>query len=178
MSARPDASDQQLLAAVLDGSQRPFDVFYARNAPALARFAWSLSGSREAVEELLQETFLTVWNKPASVRLVNGSALPWLLTTCRNHARNRSRRDRRWNESTQLDESWAADGSSTVAAVQLRWALDSIADLPHTDRLVCELVLLQGYSYREVSTHLHISEASVGKRLHRSRKILRREIQE
>ncbi|MFI5430216.1 RNA polymerase sigma factor [Aeromicrobium sp. UC242_57] len=155
-----------------------FDLFYARTAPAVARFAWSLSASREAVEELLQDTFLTAWSRPGAVRVINDSALPWLLVTCRNHARNRARRDQRWNEMIQLEESLTADAADTAAAVQLQWALSSITNLPDTDRVVCEPVLLQGFSDREAAGRLRISEASVGKRLSRSRKILRREVQE
>lgn len=168
--------DRHLLGAIAAGDEAAFDTFYANTAPAVARFAWSLVASRDGVEELLQETFLTAWRKPGSVRLINGSVLPWLLVTCRNHARNRARRDRRRREaSRRLDESAALDPSNGEAVLQLRWALDSIASLPDTDRMVCELVLLQGHSYREAAAHLSISEASVGKRLHRARQQLKKD---
>lgn len=132
--------------------------------------------SRESAEELLQETFLTAWRKHESIQLVNGSALPWLLTTCRNHARNRHRKDRRRREALELhDDSLSSDPLNGYAATQLRTALDSIAGLPEMDRIVCELCLLQGYSYREAAEQLEISEASVGKRLHRARQQIRKE---
>lgn len=173
---RANTSDKALLGAIAGGDQRAFDALYLRTAPALARFAWSVSASREVVEDLLQETFVTVWSKPAAVRVVNDSALPWLLITCRNHARNRLRRERRWREMAQIFEDTArSDPSGESAAHQLGWALDAIECLPNIDRRVCELVLLQGFSYREAATHLRISEASVGKRIHRSRQILRKD---
>lgn len=167
---------ESLVDEIGKGSESAFDSLYAQTASAVARFAWSLSGSRETAEEVLQETFLTVWRKHGSIRFVNGSALPWLLTTCRNHARNHARRNRRQREVLALyDESVVTDPLNGAAATQLRAALESIRNLPEVDRLVCELCLLQGYSYREAAERLAISEASVGKRLHRSRQQIRKE---
>ena len=170
------AADDALLDAVALGDRRAFDTIYERTAPAVARFAWSLSESREVAEDLLQETFLTAWRKHESIQVVNGSALPWLLATCRNHSRNRARRDRRQREILAMyEESLATDPVNGSAATQLRTALDAIERLPELDRRVCELCLLQGFTYREASQQLGISEASVGKRLHRARQDMRKE---
>lgn len=155
---------------------RSFEAFYDRYAPAVARFAWSVSPAADAAQDVLQETFLTAWDKRRSIRLVDGSALPWLLTTCRNHARNRARRERRWRELLELrEESIAADPVDGDAATDLRWALEVIARLPDGERAVTELCLLQGFSYREAAERLGVSETAVGKRLQRARTRLREE---
>ena len=143
-----------------------FEVLYDRYAPAVARFAWSVSLSNEAAQDLLQETFLTAWDKRRQIRLVNGSVLPWLLTTCRNHARNHARRERKWQDLLELREESVAD---------LRWALDSLAGLPPGERAVTELCVLHGLSYREAGERLGLSETTVGKRLQRARARLREE---
>jgi len=148
------SDDDHLLSAINAKDERAFDEFYLRTAPAVARLAWSVTNSRDAVEELVQETFLLVWRKPAKFRLINESALPWLLVTCRNLANNRSRRERR---TTHLFDQDAMTSQQT-------------------DRRVCELVLLQGLTYREAAERLLISEALVGKRLHRSRRQLRKDV--
>ena len=169
-------ADDVLIDAIAQGRRLAFDVLYDRTAPAVARFAWSLSTSREAAEDLLQETFLTAWRKHDSIHVVNGSALPWLLATCRNHSRNRARRDRRQREILSLhDESVATDPVNGAAATELRAALDAIENLPDLDRRVCELCLLKGFTYREAAHQLQISEASVGKRIHRARQNIRKE---
>ncbi|MBC9225057.1 sigma-70 family RNA polymerase sigma factor [Aeromicrobium sp. zg-636] len=175
-SMREPGGHESLVNQIGRGSEPAFDALYAGTAPAVARFAWSLTGTRDAAEELLQETFLTAWRKHGSIQLVNGSALPWLLVTCRNHARNHVRREIRQRELLERhDQSVAADPINGEAATQLRAALDSIRSLPEVDRLLCEWCLLQGYSYREAAQRLAISEASVGKRLHRSRQQIRRD---
>lgn len=147
-----------------------FERFYDRYASAVARFAWSVSPGGDAAQDLLQETFLTAWDKRRSIRLVDGSALPWLLTTCRNHARNHARRERKWRELLELrEESLAADPVDGDAAMDLRWALEAVAGLPDGERAVTELCLLQGLSYREAGEALGLSDAAVGKRLQRAR---------
>lgn len=155
---------------------RSFERFYDRHAPAVARFAWSVSPSADAAQEILQETFLTAWDKRRSIRLVEGSPLPWLLTTCRHHARNHARRERRWRELLELREgSIAADPVDGDAAADLRWALEAVAGLPQGERAVTELCLLQGLSYRQAAERLGVSEAAVGKRLQRARSRIREE---
>ena len=95
----------------------------------------------------------------------------------RNHSRNFARRDQRQREIlAAYDASVTSDPINGVAAAQLRMALDAIGNLPDIDRRVCELTLLQGYSYREAAERLAISEASVGKRLHRARQRIRKEV--
>ncbi len=122
----------------------------------------------------MQETFLTAWDKRGSIRLVEGSALPWLLTTCRNHARNHARRERRWCELLELrEESLSTDPIDGEAASELQWALEAVAGLPDGERTVTELCLLQGLSYREAGEALGLSDAAVGKRLQRARARLR-----
>ena len=130
----------------------------------------------DAAQELVQETFLTAWRRSRSIRLVDGSALPWLLTTCRNHARNGARKERKWRDLLELrEESIAADRSAGEAADDLRWALEAVDGLPDGERLVCQLCLLDGLTYREAAERLGVSEAAVGKRLQRARARLREE---
>lgn len=160
----------------LMGDERTFEAFYDLYAPAVARFAWTVSPSAEAAQDILQETFLTAWNRRGSIRIVAGSSLPWLLTTCRNHARNHARRERRWNELLELrEESIVADPGDGAAAADLRWALEAIAGLPEGERKVCELCLLQGLTYGEAAEALGLSGAAVGKRLQRARARLKEE---
>lgn len=164
------------MAAFADGDDGTFESFYDEYAPAVARFAWSVSPTLEAAQDVLQETFLTAWDKRRSIHLVAGSALPWLLTTCRNHARNHARRERKWRDLLELrEESIASDPHDGAAADDLRWALAAVADLPDGERRVCELCLLQGFSYREAGEALGLSDAAVGKRLQRARARLREE---
>lgn len=56
---------------------------------------------------------------------------------------------------------------------QLAWLYEQIGRLPLDDRTLC-LLLLEGYSHREIAGTLGISEANVGVRAHRIKKKLTR----
>jgi RNA polymerase sigma factor (sigma-70 family) len=158
--------DIVVLDAYVRGRQDGFDELYARHAGAVLRFAWSMVGTRAAAEDLMQETFLTLWAKRRSVRLIDDSLLPWLLATCRNHARNLLRRTAR-TAALPLDEA-VATGAPDGTLV-----FDLLAGLSDTDRVVARLCLVDGYSYREAARLLETTTTAVGKRLQRARTRIR-----
>src|SRR3954452_1188421 len=96
------------MASISRGDEQAFGTLYDRYSPAVARFAWSLSPGMDEAAEIVQETFLTAWRKSSKIRLVGESALPWLLTTCRNHARNQARAEQRWQRRIGLQQELVA----------------------------------------------------------------------
>ena len=137
----------------------------------MVRYAWAVSPSRDAVHELVQDTFMTLWLKGASLELAGTSLLPWLLVTCRNHALNRRRKDARWAAMAELDENLV--DNRHAAADQLKWIIQEIERLPEPDRLVIDLCLLQGFTYAEAAEQIGSTPAAVGTRLQRARAMLK-----
>ena len=78
-------------------------VVFDRHAPAVTRYAWAIAPSRMDVEEIVQDTFLTVWRKAAEILIAEASLLPWLLVTCRNFGMNAVRKAAR-NRAEQFDD--------------------------------------------------------------------------
>lgn len=170
------AQDAELLEAIAARDQSAFEDLFQKYADPIARFAWALTRDTDAAQELVQDTFFTLWNKPDRVSLVNGSVLPWLITSCRHHFQNRRRREAKWSVARSLDDLQIEPAASTEGRELLEWALASIDSMSDLDREVCQLCMLEGLSYREAATQLSISQASVGKRLHRARLKIRRDI--
>jgi RNA polymerase sigma factor (sigma-70 family) len=160
-----DTADAEWWAAARDGDVGAFTALYRRHAAAVVRYAWSMLSSQQAAEEALQETFLTAWEKRASSRIVDDSLLPWLLTVCRNHSRNQLRRARKH----------AGIAAPTAERVQdapsdsLAWIRVELATLSDLDRQLCQLCLIDGYTYAEAARALGTTETAIGKRLQRLR---------
>jgi RNA polymerase sigma-70 factor (ECF subfamily) len=165
-------TDLELLARASENDSRAFGVLFDRHSAAVFRYAWGFVRQDADAQELLQDTFLTAWDRRSSIRLVGESALPWLLVTCRNHARNQTRRNR-YRASLPLRES---DAASVIDPAELRWVREAIDSLEETDRMVCELCLVDGASYREAALVLGSTEAAVAKRLQRARAKLRKAV--
>lgn len=168
--------DRQLLEMSASGDEAAFSLLYDRHAETVARYTWGWFADRGDVQEVVQETFVTVWQKAATVRLVDSSALPWILATAKNHARNRCRKIAGRRE-TPL-ESWTIGLAVDTADVraQVRWVLDEIAALSDVDRRLCERCLLQGYSYKEAAKESGQTVAIVAKRLERAKARIRKAV--
>lgn len=167
MEATDGTADIDFVLASREGDLEAFSMLYERHAPAVMRYAWSQLRDRNLAEDVVQETFATAWAKRRSASIVDLSLLPWLLAICRNHARNQIRRNER-TKAIQLDE--ALD---IVATPALAWIDEALSLLSPADRRVCELCLIEGYSYRQAAEIIESTPAAVGKRLQRSRARLR-----
>lgn len=174
MATAEDLDESALLAAVSRGDSAAFVALYRRHSATVFRMAWTVSPDRDAVPELVQDTFFTLWQKAGKVR-TTGSVLPWLLVTCRNHARNRARKDRQWHTGVPLGEYDAADGR-LESREELRWIHEALATLSDTDRRLCELCFVEGHSYESAAKIVGLTPGAVGKRLQRARLNLRREL--
>jgi RNA polymerase sigma-70 factor (ECF subfamily) len=167
--------DRALTRRVASGDRAALAEAFDRFAPMLTRYAWALAASRPDVEELVQDTFLTFWQKSETLDLPTGSLLPWLLVVCRNHARNLVRKRTR-NAVVELPAELPGVPDVNEAREQLRWVLAEIAALPVIDRRICELCLLEGRSYSEAATALGLSVGAVTQRVARSRVRLKKAV--
>jgi DNA-directed RNA polymerase specialized sigma24 family protein len=82
-------------AEAIGGEADGFAVVFDRNLDRTFRLALRLAGDRHDAENLNSGAFLELWRRRQQVRVVDGSAVPWLLVTVTNLARNRARGLRR-----------------------------------------------------------------------------------
>lgn len=175
-------TDADLLERLASGDQRALSVVFDRHAAAVTRYAWAIAASRMDVEEIVQDTFVTMWRKAAEITIAETSLLPWLLVTCRNLGRNAARKAAR-HEADALDETLTnpADAvrdhhDAEAARDDLRWVLGEIERLDPIDRRVCELCLIDGMPYTEAAKQLGLSVGAVKQRVSRSRARLRKAV--
>lgn len=174
MSIDEEHVERKLVREVASGSVIAFDALYERHAPSVTRYAWALAPTRESAQELVQDTFITLWRNAPTIHMVGDSLLPWLLVTARNHASNQRRAESRAARVVQAVIKRELVRGDHSAIDETKWILDAIEALPALDRQVCTLCLLQGLTYKEAGRVLNMTEGAVGKRLERSRVTLRK----
>ena len=103
-----DGTDTELLRGLVGGDQRPLSILFDRHAAAVTRYAWALASNRQDVEEIVQDTFVTLWRRADAIAVPETSVLPWLLVTCRNTAANLARRHLR-NRADELPDEATTD---------------------------------------------------------------------
>jgi RNA polymerase sigma-70 factor (ECF subfamily) len=162
-----------------------FTRLYERHAQTVWNYAYRLTGSWTAADDLLAQAFLAVWRRRASVRLVRDSALPWLYTVTANECRNEHRRRGRFlriapklarADSTPDHAEDIAQDSATRQ--RLARVVAAIATLPRGEREAVEVCLVGGTSTADAAALFGISETSVRSRLSRARARLQKTTQE
>jgi RNA polymerase sigma-70 factor (ECF subfamily) len=137
----------------------------------LFRAAWSLCGSREEAEDLVQETFARVLRKPRLLR--SEDDLGYLLRVLRNTFFSQRRTAARRPQTTALpdDLDLIEDRSATQPEARIESAelYAAISALPDDFRDALIAIDVVGLSYREAAQALKVREATITTRLHRAR---------
>jgi RNA polymerase sigma-70 factor (ECF subfamily) len=144
----------------------------------LYRAAWSLCGSREEAEDLVQETFERVLRRPRFLR--SEDDVGYLLRVLRNTFFSARRTAGRRPQTTPLpddidliEDHNAPAAESRVESAELYAA---IARLPDDFRDALVAIDVVGLSYREAARALRVREATITTRLHRARQRVAREL--
>ena len=87
----PPPADADLVAAVAAGSEDALAALYDRHAAAIHATALRLTGDRGVAEDVVQEVFLTLWNRAERFDPQRGSLAAWLGTIARHRAVDRLR---------------------------------------------------------------------------------------
>jgi RNA polymerase sigma-70 factor, ECF subfamily len=154
------------------------------------RVARHLAGSREEAEDLVQETYARAFRSWR--QFTPGTNLrAWLLRILTNLNIDRGRRQQRAPQTTPLETNdyylydklaETGDGVSDEQKVVERLSQDDIVSalsaVPHDFRDVLVLVDLGDFSYADAAQILDIPVGTVMSRLHRGRRILKRELAE
>jgi RNA polymerase sigma-70 factor (ECF subfamily) len=138
------------------------------------RHARRLLTSREDAKNAVAVAFFELWRKRSSVRLVDGSPLPWLLTTVTNTAWKQERSSRRYR--ALLARIPRAEHAGPPVASDETGVLAALKRLPAQERCVVVLSVLEGYQDRDVAETLGIPVGTVKSRLSRAKARLRDEM--
>lgn len=134
----------------------------------LFRAAWSLCGSREDAEDLVQETFARVLRKPRFLR--SEDDLGYLLRVLRNTYFSQRRAAARRPQTTPLPEDPDdPGGAGPEARAETAELYAAISQLPDDFREALVAIDVAGLSYREAARALKVREATITTRLHRAR---------
>ena len=171
--------------SILLGEEKGFKQVFETNYPGLLRFARAYVNDEQDAEDILQNVFLTLWEKRASMR-ADTNMNAYLLTVVKNHCmdflKHRQVMERySINQQTaqQLETSFNYYAVSKLEPEQMdiesleRLAEKAINDLPEQCRRVFELSRYEGLKYREIAEKLGVSIKTVETHISHALKILR-----
>ena len=169
-----EARDRDLVRRVADGDEEAFRGLFRRYAPNAQALALRVVRQPFLAEEIVQDTFLSLWRNPSGFDPARGSFRGWLLSLVHHRAVDLVRREesqRRRAEAAGADpvQTGPPDPADDVAkridlqqdSARVRSALDV---LPQEQRAVIELMYFGGLSQSMIAQRLSLPLGTVKSR--------------
>lgn len=157
---------------VRDGDARAFEVIFDRHANAAFSLAYRMCGRRAIAEEVVQETFLSLWRSGARYDRTRGSVRSWVLTVVRNRAIDAFRRAAMRDSHDMPDEGFSqllASPELTDQEVErrddARLLRGALGALPADQRQVIELAYFGGFTHTQIAEMLNLPAGTVKGRM-------------
>jgi RNA polymerase sigma-70 factor (ECF subfamily) len=174
------ADDGELLFRLSRGDEPAYRLLHDRHQAAVYRVSLVLMRTTWDAEEVAATAFFELWRKRDSVRVVDGSVLPWLLATTSYAAKNKLRSRRRYQRllSRIPHDGDVPDHADEVARAMdtLKISLDvreALLELHPRDASVVILCVVHELPMHEAAVVLGIPEGTVKSRLSRVKARLR-----
>ncbi|HEX3981864.1 MAG TPA: sigma-70 family RNA polymerase sigma factor, partial [Acidimicrobiales bacterium] len=164
------ASDASLVVAVGRWHEQALAEVYRRHGGAVHALARRILRSDAPAEEITQEVFLDLWNRPEKFDAQRGTLRSFLLARThgksvdyvRSETSRRNREERTSRETATAGYDIDHEVWDMAVAEQVHEALDA---LPDELRQPIELAYFGGHTYREVAEMLRQPEGTVKSRI-------------
>lgn len=149
-----------------------FQSIFREHKDAVYRFAWRMTGSAEAADDVSQDCFMTLWTMPERFDAKRGSIRTFPIGIARNSILKRWRTDSRWDE---LDDDAFVAAPVDVVRLEIADAVaEAVRALPLLQREALILAEYEDMRLEDVARAVHAELTTVKARLHRARENLRR----
>jgi RNA polymerase sigma-70 factor (ECF subfamily) len=169
--------DAELMRRVAARDKAAFAELYDRFSGPLYATALRIVRDAGEAQDIVQDAFVTVWDKAPTFDLGRGTAFSWVVTLVRNRAidrvRSRRRRAELLAESAPDDLGYdekppAASGSEVAAAGDdARVVRAAVATLPAEQRTALELAFFGGMTQEQIAEKLREPLGTVKARIRR-----------
>jgi RNA polymerase sigma-70 factor (ECF subfamily) len=169
---------KNIINGCLNGNRRDQELLYRRHAPKLYAVCLQYSGNDEEARDILQEGFIKIFENLTHYKY-EGSFEGWMRRIIVNTAleRFRSRHNLyRVDDIDQIPEPDAEPDNEDYSGLEAVDLMEIIRELPPKYRMVFNLFAIEGYSHKEISQMVNISEGTSKSNLARARIILQRRV--
>ena len=169
---------KDIISGCIKGNRRDQELLYRRHAARLYAVCLQYSGNDEEARDILQEGFIKVFENLVNYKH-EGSFEGWVRRIMVNTAleKYRSRNHLRMvDDIDKVPEPDAEPDNEDYAGLQAVDLLTIIRELPPKYRMVFNLFAIEGYSHKEISKMMNISEGTSKSNLSRARIILQRRV--
>jgi len=167
----------QIVSLIKSRDESGLAHLYDHYSSALNGIITRIVGSEKVAEEVLQQTFLKIWEKIDQFDPNKASLFTWMVRIARNTAIDK-RRLKSFQNHNQV-ESLDVKHNTASVTMQVHSDIDAnnlLGKLEEKQKEVIEIVYLEGYSHSEAAKRLNIPLGTVKTRIRMGLKKLRAEL--
>ena len=157
-----------MLAAIAKGDEQALGALYDATVGRVYGLALRIVRRREAVEEVVEDVFLQVWQQAGRYDIARGKPLTWLLTITRSRALDYLRRDDEALVHPEPETLVAEPGDERANPQDLLLALERnsrlyamLEQLIPVQRQLLALAFFRGMTHQEIAEHTHLPLGTV-----------------
>ena len=172
----------QLIATLQAGDTTAFEMLFRTYYQPLCNYAYSFVQDKDEAEEIVQATFLSVWEKRDTLTIHTG-VKPYLYAMVRNASLNVLKHEKIKQQHVVGELAVAERSVESVARTVMASELESriykaLDKLPEQCRLVFKLSRFEELKYAEIAEQLDISIKTVENQMGKALKIMREQLKD
>jgi len=162
-------SEDELVLALKNREKVAIEALYDMYSSALYGVICRIVVDVETSEDVLQETFVKIWNSFSGYSAEKGRLFTWMVNIARNMAidkiRSKDFKNQNKNHELENNVTFIDEQRNTVYKPELLGIKDLVATLKPEQKLILDLVYFKGYTHVEAADELGIPLGTIKTRL-------------
>ncbi len=170
-------SDSEIISGCIKRDKKFQELLYRKYARLMYGICLSYAGERSLAQDILQESFIKVFKKIKDFNK-QGSLEGWVRRIVTNTAIDHYRQTTAGRKYIYYEEAESDQDvdEKILDRINFDQILGLIKKLPEGARAIFNLYALEGYTHKEISLKLNISEGTSKSQFNRARMLLQKEI--
>ncbi len=177
-----ELAETHQLVALKEGDITAFEMMFRTHYQPLCHYAYTFVQDKDEAEEIVQSTFLSVWEKRATLE-IRTAVKPYLYAmvrnACLNVIKHEKIKQKHAGEEIALGERSYEPVTQTVFTSELEKKIyEAMEKLPEQCRLVFKLSRFEELKYVEIANQLDISVKTVENQMGKALRIMREQLRD
>ena len=175
-----DLLENQVFTALREGNESAFEMLFKTYYKPLCNYSYSFLNDRDEAEEVVQSTFITVWDKRQSIE-IQTSIKSYLFRMVRNASLNVIKHSKVKQAHAKHEmaggEPLHEEVTQSVISSELeKRIIEAMKTLPEQCRLVFQLSRFEELKYSEIAEQLNISVKTIENHMGKALKMMRAQL--
>lgn len=164
-------NDSLLIAKICQQDSQAFEQLYFDYHKRLYRFIWRFNKDEAIIEEILNDTMMTVWQKAGNFA-AKSKVSTWIFGIAYRKAMEALRFHQK-SQAESLDFEIQDEHQKLDVDIESEWVRNALNHLPYEQKTVIELTYFNDFSYQEISEVMQCPVGTVKTRMFHARKSLK-----